>query len=118
MAYHTRRPPSLAPIPLVSSIKDKISGKLCNQQHERQPLERANSKGRHTKQAARWTSRLCRCIIEGVQLDLQRAVGVAFAAEMTEENIEEEPHTLDGVYDEDDLPSAKPSPPQVELDLW
>jgi hypothetical protein len=43
---------------------------------------------------------------------------VAFAAEMTEENIEEEPHTLDGVYDEDDLPSAKPSPPRVELDLW
>ena len=57
------------------------------------------------------------CIVEGVQLDLRQAVGVAFAAETTEESIEEEPHTPDGVYDDEDLPSAKPSPPQVELDL-
>ena len=44
------------------------------------------------------------CIIEGVQLDLRQAVGVAFAAETTEESIEEEPHTPDGVYDAEDLP--------------
>ena len=36
---------------------------------------------------------------------------------MAEEGIEEEPVTLYGIYDEDDLPSAKLSPPQVELDL-
>ena len=40
-------------------IKEKISGKICNQQHEHQPLEGANAKGRRTKQAARWTSKLC-----------------------------------------------------------
>ena len=98
-------------------IKRTVRGKRCNGLHEHQPLEGSNSRGSRTRQAARWTSKLCRAIIEGIQLDLESATSVAFAAESREEDLEEEPHPLDEVYDEKDLESARPTPPQVEMDL-
>ena len=90
-----------------SGVQRQFQGKLCHGQHEHQPLEGSNSGGSRTKQAAKWTSAFCRCILRGIQNDLQETMNVAFAAEMRMEEIEEDPHPLDAVYGEEDLPTAK-----------
>ena len=98
-------------------VKEMMRGKTCSGGHEHQSLEGSNSRGSRTRQAAKWTSRFCKAVIQGVQKDLQEMIGTTFASEAAAEDQEEEPHPLDEVYDEQDLGSARPSPPQAELDL-
>ena len=98
-------------------VRQQFQGKLCNGKHQHQPLEGSNRGGSRTKQAARWTPTFCRCIIRGIQNDLQEETNVAFAAEMREEEIEEDPHPLDAVYGEEDLPSAKETVEEQERSI-
>ena len=98
-------------------IKTMMRGMTCSGDHEHEPLEGNNSRGARTRQAAKWTSRMCRRIIRGVQIDLENAVSTAFAGEAMQEAMEEEPHALDEIYGEEDLPSAKPTAKEAEVDL-
>ena len=98
-------------------IKTMMRGMTCSGDHEHEPLEGNNSRGARTRQAAKWTSRMCRRIIRGVQIDLENAVSTAFAGEAMQEAIEEEPHALDEIYGEEDLPSTKSTPKEAEIDL-
>ena len=100
-----------------TGIQEEFKGKVCDGLHEHQPLEGSNSGGPRTKQAARWTPTFCRCVIRGIQKDLQSEMNVAFAAELIAEEIEEDPHPLDMVYGEEDLPTAKSSVEEQERSL-
>lgn len=95
-------------------IQSLFRGRRCKGGHRHQPLEGSNSGGRRTKQAAQWTEKFCKLIIQGVQKDVRHEVCDAFFSENVAEEMEEKPHTLDELYTEEDLPTSKPTSGEVE----
>ena len=88
-------------------IKKKMRNKRCHRDHDHQALEGSNRFGRRTLQAAQWTTRFCKTILEGIYEDLRGLGRVAFSAEDAFEDLEEDPDPMDGVHGPEDLPYSR-----------
>ena len=88
-------------------IKAQMKNKRCRRDHEHEPLEGSNRYGRRPLQAAQWTPRFCKSVLEGVYQDLRELGRVAFAAEDAIEDLEEDPLLLDGINGPEDLPYSR-----------
>ena len=93
-------------------ISQVLHGCECNRRHQHEPLEGRNRFGSRCAQAAQYTLKFCRAILEGVQHDLQDNMCYAFHTEDLIEAAEEieDKQTLDDVVTTEDLclnPSSK-----------
>ena len=84
-----------------------MRNKRCHRDHDHQALEGTNKFGRRTLQAAQWTTRFCKTILEGIYDDLRGLGRVAFSAEDAFEDLEEDPDPMDGDHGPEDLPYSR-----------